>query len=141
MLIVVAIILVIAAIAIPNFLQSRIAANESSAACSVRTIITSELTYANLNAGGGYTTLANLGAAGLLDNTLAAGVKSGFNFAAAPNGSTSSQFLITADPQSSSTGTNHYCAVENGLIQRGPATFGGYTACANATPPATPIGN
>src|SRR5437868_6263434 len=45
LLIVVAIILIIAAIAIPNLLRARIAANESSAAASVRTIATAELTY------------------------------------------------------------------------------------------------
>src|SRR5690349_23473091 len=45
LLIVVAIILIIAAIAIPNLLRARIAANESSAAASVRTVATAELTY------------------------------------------------------------------------------------------------
>ena len=43
----VAIILIIAAIAIPNLLRARIAANESSAAASIRTIATAELSYAN----------------------------------------------------------------------------------------------
>ena len=45
LLIVVAIILIIAAIAIPNLLRARIAANESSAAASVRSIATAEVTY------------------------------------------------------------------------------------------------
>ena len=45
LLIVVAIILIIAAIAIPNLLRARIAANESSAASSIRTINTAEVTY------------------------------------------------------------------------------------------------
>src|SRR5260221_12802208 len=49
LLIVVAIILIIAAIAIPNLLRARIAANESSAAASVRTIATGELTYQPAN--------------------------------------------------------------------------------------------
>jgi type IV pilus assembly protein PilA len=45
LLIVVAIILIIAAIAIPNLLRARIAANESSAVSSVRTINTAEITF------------------------------------------------------------------------------------------------
>ncbi len=47
LLIVVAIILIIAAIAIPNLLRSRIAANEASAVGSLRTINTAEVTYAS----------------------------------------------------------------------------------------------
>src|SRR5438270_12285261 len=47
LLIVVAIILIIAAIAIPNLLRSKIAANESSAVASLRTITTAETTYAS----------------------------------------------------------------------------------------------
>ena len=64
LLIVVAIILIIAAIAIPNLLRARIAANESSAAASVRTISTAELTYATSYPLVGYpATLAILGPA------------------------------------------------------------------------------
>ena len=62
LLIVVAIILIIAAIAIPNLMRSRIAANDSAAAATVRTLNTSEVTYANLwGSGINYGTLANLG--------------------------------------------------------------------------------
>src|SRR5689334_13382064 len=62
LLIVVAIILVIAAIAIPNLLRARIAANESSAAASVRTISTAELTYQSSYPSIGFaSTLAGLG--------------------------------------------------------------------------------
>ena len=90
LLIVVAIILIIAAIAIPNLLRARMAANESSAVGSLRTINTSEVTYYTTY-GVGFTTLANLGgsaatcattatstAACLIDATLAAGSKSGY---------------------------------------------------------------
>jgi prepilin-type N-terminal cleavage/methylation domain-containing protein len=90
LLIVVAIILIIAAIAIPNLLRSRIAANEASAVGSVRTLNTAEVTYASTYPDLGFTcTLANLGpgggtasstSAGLIDNVLAAGVKSGYTF-------------------------------------------------------------
>jgi len=51
LLIVVAIILIIAAIAIPNLLRARIAANESSAVASVRTINTAEITYQSVSPG------------------------------------------------------------------------------------------
>ena len=54
LLIVVAIILIIAAIAIPNLLRARIAANESSAAASIRTIDTAELSYQNAYPAVGY---------------------------------------------------------------------------------------
>src|SRR5579872_6923021 len=62
LLIVVAIILIIAAIAIPNLLQAKIAANESSAAGSLRTLTSAEVTYYNSYPTVGYSTaLSNLG--------------------------------------------------------------------------------
>ena len=85
LLIVVAIILIIAAIAIPNLLLSKMAANESSAVGSLRTINTAEVTYNTANPTIGYAPLANLGgvcgsgvaataaAACLIDNVLAQG--------------------------------------------------------------------
>jgi len=88
LLIVVAIILIIAAIAIPNFLKSKMAANESSALESMRTINTGEVTYAAACPGIGYSaTLVELntgaicaGGAGVIDNVLATGTKSGYKF-------------------------------------------------------------
>ena len=70
LLIVVAIILIIAAIAIPNLLRSKIAANESSAVGSVRTIVTSQVTYSS-SWGTGYAT--SLGALGGTPAACAAG--------------------------------------------------------------------
>src|SRR5277367_4168390 len=109
LLIVVAIILIIAAIAIPNLLRSRIAANETSAVGSLRTINTSEVTYQSTYPNVGFTcTLAQLGppattaqptstTAGLIDATLSAGVKSGYTFATTQSTSctTVSGILIT----------------------------------------------
>ena len=64
LLIVVAIILIIAAIAIPNMLRARIAANEASAVASLRTISTAETTYASTYPSVGYTcSLTELGPA------------------------------------------------------------------------------
>jgi type IV pilus assembly protein PilA len=91
LLIVVAIILIIAAIAIPNFMRSRIAANQASAIESLRVISTGEVTYSTTYGTGFSTSLAHLGppaagqpttstAAGLVDDTLAAGYKSGYTF-------------------------------------------------------------
>jgi type IV pilus assembly protein PilA len=92
LLIVVAIILIIAAIAIPNLLKSKMAANESSAVGSVRTINTGEVTYAAGCPNIGYSaslTELNTGAlcaAGLnvIDNVLAGGIKSGYAFTYTP---------------------------------------------------------
>ena len=85
LLIVVAIILIIAAIAIPNLLRSRIAANEASAVGSIRTLNTAEVTYASTYPDVGFNVLANLGGAGgsatgagLIDAVLASAVKSGY---------------------------------------------------------------
>ena len=92
LLIVVAIILIIAAIAIPNLLRARMAANESSAVGSLRTIVTSEFNYQQTY-GIGYAPLTNLGstapcapatlatsaAACLVDSQLSSGTKSGYN--------------------------------------------------------------
>ncbi len=95
LLIVIAIILIIAAIAIPNLLRARIAANESSAAASVRSIATAEVTYNAAYPSLGYAAaLANLGGlpagctpssatACLIDPVLSTGVKSGYAFKAA----------------------------------------------------------
>ena len=91
LLIVVAIVLILAAIAIPNFLRSRVAANQASAIESIRVIGTGEVTYATTYGTGYSTSLAYLGppapgqpisstAAGLVDDTLAAGGKSGYAF-------------------------------------------------------------
>jgi len=98
LLIVVAIILIIAAIAIPNLLRSRMAANEASAVGSMRSINTAEVTYSSTFPDSGYATaLANLGGtaaacappalastanACLIDGVLSLGTKSGYTFTA-----------------------------------------------------------
>jgi type IV pilus assembly protein PilA len=91
LLIVVAIILIIAAIAIPNLLRSRMAANEASAVGSLRTINTSAVTYSSTYPANGYPAsltvmggavpcTAAVATACLLDQVLAAGTKSGYTF-------------------------------------------------------------
>jgi type IV pilus assembly protein PilA len=89
LLIVVAIILIIAAIAIPNLIKSKMAANEASAVGSIRTINTGEINYAaSCPAVGFSATLAELnsgaacaGGKGIIDPVLSAGKKSGYVFA------------------------------------------------------------
>ena len=111
LLIVVAIILIIAAIAIPNLLHSKMSANEASAVGSLSTLNTTCITYSTVY--GGYPhTLANLGpgspatsvAADLIDSVLATGTKSGYIFGFTP-GSTDANgnvltYSITAQPVS-----------------------------------------
>src|SRR4030081_2771116 len=85
LLIVVAIIGIIAAIAIPNLLASRRAANESSAIATMRTIFSSEATYQSTTGQGQYGDLAGLGTAGLVDTVVVNSVttpKSGYGFTA-----------------------------------------------------------
>ena len=133
LLIVVAIILIIAAIAIPNLLRSKMAANESSAVGSLRTINTAEVTYSNNNPTLGYGALAKLGgvcpsgtaataaAACLIDNVLATGTKSGYTFTATPTapgaGTVSVAYKSTAIPVSANqSGTRSFCSDESGVI-------------------------
>src|ERR1700749_3217849 len=91
LLIVVAIILIIAAIAIPNLLRSKEASNEASAVGSMRTLNTASVTFSNTY--GGYPpALTNLApaatatstSADLIDSVLASGTKSGYSFSWTP---------------------------------------------------------
>jgi type IV pilus assembly protein PilA len=139
LLIVVAIILIIAAIAIPNLLRARIAANESSAAASVRTISTAMLTFETSYPAVGYpTTLAALGpgaascassgptsaSACIIDYALASAqttAKSGYNFVATGSASASApndQYIITANPSNlNTTGVKEFCAVQDNVVR------------------------
>ncbi len=133
LLIVVAIILIIAAIAIPNLLRSRIAANQASAVSSLRFLNTAEVTYASTYTTGFSPTLAALGppasgsnptasAAGLIDSVLAAGTKSGYSFSyAATAGSTGRYdiYTINANPTTvGTTGQNYYFTDQTNVIRQ-----------------------
>ncbi len=128
LLIVVAIILIIAAIAIPNLLRSRIAANEASAVGSIRTINTSEVTYASTYPNIGFNTLDTLGGsggsstgAGLIDAGLASGITSGYAFTVTTsNGGTTgpaTMYTVNGDPQNSQTGQRHFFSDQSGVIR------------------------
>ena len=120
LLIVVAIIGIIAAIAIPNLLASRRAANEASAQQSLRTMVSAEATYQSTSGNGSYGTVATLGTAGLVDSVLSAGAKSGYNFTtgAAPVASTTA-FVLAAAPSTMGTlptGTREFCVDQSGVM-------------------------
>ena len=129
LLIVVAIILIIAAIAIPNLLKSKMAANESSAVGSVRTINTGEVTYAAGCPNVGYSsslTELNTGAncasgLNIIDNVLATGAKSGYTFAyaAAPDATKLiNTYTLTAVPGVvGTTGQRGFYSDQTGVIR------------------------
>jgi type IV pilus assembly protein PilA len=132
LLIVVAIILIIAAIAIPNLLRARIAANESSAVGSVRTIVTANVTYSSTWGTGFATTLGVLGGANpcttataagacLIDPVLAAGNKSGYqinDIGGAAIGGVVPTFVVYAKPQTvGQTGQRAFCSDESGVVR------------------------
>ncbi len=118
LLIVVAIIGIIAAIAVPNLLQSKAAANEASAISAIRNIVTSQITYSATVGSGSYAaTLTVLGPtdARLIDSVLASGTKDGYLFSSTGSGST---FTVNAEPTTAgSTGTRRFFADESGVIR------------------------
>lgn len=132
LLIVVAIILIVAAIAIPNLLKARQAANESSAVTSVRSISTAQALYQINYPLVGYGTLVQLAGtepcspsyanACLIDNSLASGVKSGYIFEVALTGSSpATNYLVTAVPQViNSTGRRSFCSGNPASLHQKP---------------------
>ena len=139
LLIVVAIILIIAAIAIPNLLRARIAANESSAANSVRKIATAEVAYSAAYPAVGYAPLlTNLGGpaigctpsqltACIIDSVLTSGQKSGYQFLAVGSTSgaspTNSVFVTGSAPLNFNvTGVRNFCIVTDGVLRVDPGT-------------------
>jgi type IV pilus assembly protein PilA len=155
LLIVVAIILIIAAIAIPNLLRSRMAANEASAVGSIRTVNTAAISF-NSSYGDGFpVTLAQIGTTGTaavscanseyLDSVLTKGKKSGYSFtlgagatvwpaASVPAGCVAGSvdgYTVTAVPQNQgTTGQRSFCSDATGVIRydatgTAPAVAGG----------------
>ena len=134
LLIVVAIILVIVAIAIPNFMRSRMAANESATVQNMRAVVTANVVYSSTYGtgyapdlptlgpppGGGTPSLSN---AALIDDVLSSGVKSGYAFTynplpAAINGMIPG-YTLNADPVTPGfTGTRHFFTDDSGVIRQ-----------------------
>ena len=144
LLIVVAIILIIAAIAIPNLLRSRMAANEASAVGSLRTINTAAVTYSTNYPSVGYpANLTVLGPAGsggassssadLVDNVLSGGTKSGYSFSfTAGTGTPSTGYSVLGNPVSPGTsGQRGFYTDQSGVIR--------YVTSGSATSASSPL--
>lgn len=143
LLIVVAIILVIAAIAIPSLVRAKIQANEASAVSSIRAVNTAQVTYAVTYPTEGYAdNLAKLGApttgsvnsanAGLLDWVLGCAtqpcVKSGYQFAiTGVTGTPVSAYTVTGTPSSpGNSGIRGFCSFQMNPVMYDPT---GGTSC------------
>jgi len=136
LLIVVAIILIIAAIAIPSLLKAHISANEASAVTSVHSVVTGELVYTTLYPTIGYSVaLADLGpgaaqpcpgtttASCIIDISVANGQKSGYNFTYTQNAATvpAAAYTINADPMTRQvTGARSYYADQSNVTRVNP---------------------
>jgi len=147
LLIVVAIILIIAAIAIPNLLRARIAANEASAVASIRTVNTAMISYNSAYPTVGFAaTLTPLGPGGittacptpptsaascLIDGQLASGTKSGYRFTAA---GTAGSYAAWGTPVTlNSTGVNSFCSIQDAVVRKIPGAA--TTTCAGTEAP------
>jgi type IV pilus assembly protein PilA len=139
LLIVVGIILIIAAIAVPNFLQSKMRANEASAVANLRNITTAEVVYStsygigyssNLTKLGGTLVLPNVNNAGLIDDVLARGTKSGYIFtyvvAATDANGNVVDYNVLADPVNPGvTGTRHFYTDTSAVIRQNQSAQAG----------------
>ena len=151
LLIVVAIILIIAAIAIPNLIRARMSANESSAVGSVRSINTAEISYNAAYPANGFTvTLSQLGSpAGactpstttgcFIDSVLSTGTKSGYTFATGTGscaaGTPQNCYSVAANPVTANqTGVRSFCSYEDAVVRYSTSSGLG-NPCPAATPP------
>jgi len=147
LLIVVAIILIIAAIAIPNLLRARIAANESSAVASIRTLNTSQISYNSAYPTVGFaSTLASLSGtctgtviptsatACLIDSQLATGTKSGYSFNVSVTGTNpATNYAVWTNPLTqNTTGVRSFCSVADAVVRYNTTAM---TTCAGTETP------
>jgi len=144
LLIVVAIILIIAAIAIPNLLRARIAANEASAVSSLRALNTAQISYNSSYPTVGFatalsalsgTSCAPPGSASscLIDTALASGTKSGYSFVlSGTSGTPNSTYQFRADPLTpNQTGVRYFCSFADAVIRVGTASLTSCTTTVN----------
>jgi type IV pilus assembly protein PilA len=134
LLIVVAIILIIAAIAIPNLIKSKMAANEASAVGALRTLTTAEIAYSTACPNLGFTSsFSDLGTGATcpggnnqIDPQLQTQNKSGYTYGltASTSGTSTANVLFTAngDPQGPSSGTRHFFVDQTGVIRYNQTT-------------------
>ena len=137
LLIVVAIILIISAIAIPSYLRSRMQANEASAVGSLRMVNTSAVTYSSTYLNVGFpTNMADMGGANpctatsttacILEDSIAQGTKSGYSFLWVGDGATPSvSYSLTATPLNvGGSGQRQFCTDQAGVIRYDPSGAG-----------------
>ncbi len=158
LLIVVVIIGIIAAIAIPNLLAARRSANEGSAVASMRTLHGAQMTYGATQGAGSYagaaangtTGLVSLNTAGLIDNQLGStsALKSGYAFTGGATVSAPAapaQFWFSAIPQTASgvtqTGTRRFGIHTDGVIKFSSTVLTHYADIAAITAETTVLGN
>jgi len=131
LLIVVAIILIIAAIAIPNLMRSKMAANEASAVAALRTLNTAAISYST-TWGQFPGALASLGpmtgtsptstTADLIDSVLASGTKAGYNITWGGGGGTTGYTISAAPVSTGVTGQRYFYTDQSGVIRVNPTT-------------------
>ncbi len=130
-LVVVMVILIIAAIAIPNLVRGKMSANEAAAASSVKTIHSAEIIYISNYPDVGYSdNLASLGTHGsncetptstnaciIMDDALTSGLKNGYIYELVGDGKKPTQsYTVTATPESSATGRCGVSTNEGGAL-------------------------
>ena len=148
LLIVVAIILIIAAIAIPNLLRARIAANESSAVASIRTVNTAEVAYNSAYPTVGFSAnLASLAGtscspptssgACLVDQVLGQdpATKNGYSFTYTAGSTTpiGSYTIIASPVTANQSGVRYFCSFEDGVLRSNGSTA--ISTCDNTVTP------
>jgi type IV pilus assembly protein PilA len=137
LLLVVAVILIVAAIAVPNFLKSRLRANEASAVASLRVINTAAVTYSIIYPDMGFPAqLTTLGGANpcsasstqacLVDDSLSQGNKSGYSFVLTGDGAVPSvSYIIMGTPQAiGSSGQRMFCTDQTSVVHYDPTGSG-----------------
>jgi type IV pilus assembly protein PilA len=126
LLIVVGIILTISAIAIPNLIKAKIAANEASAVASLHSLVLAETAFASACPSIGFTqNLDDLATAATcpggnnqIDSGLASGTKSGYSFTLSnATGTPAATFAVNADPLSSGSGTRHFYVDQSAVVR------------------------
>jgi type IV pilus assembly protein PilA len=145
LLIVVAIILIIAAMAIPSYLHSKMAANESSAVAALRTLNTAQISYSSAYPTAGFaSTLSALAgtncappsptSACLIDSVLAGGTKSGYIFTLTNvTGTPAGVYTFNATPVLLNTsGTRYFCSFQDAVVR---ASTSSISTCDATVPP------
>lgn len=115
--------LIIAAIAIPNLLRARMAANESSAMSAIRTLNVAELSYSSAHDGGFTCSLAELQQDNLIDPALASGRKNGYVLGLRdcvpekPDGPNTKYHVIAYPETKDTTGRRAFCSDESAVVR------------------------